>query len=78
MLRLYVINTDIFSNQYVSKIREIIKEINLKSGDPCDPFAILVEQAGSNTRSTRDSLYGYDSTDKVLDFLIEQVLKILK
>jgi hypothetical protein len=73
MLRIFVTNTDAFSEHYILELRKLIKDINLKYGIQCEPFAILVEQIYAERNLTKNSLYGYDSTDMLLDFLAIEV-----
>ena len=68
-LRLYLTNTDVSEPRFNKKLYKLIRDLNVQFGHGS---VQMVSSRGTPVRVSKNLLYGYDDSDILLDFLMNQ------
>ena len=68
-LRLFLVDTDVFSHEFDTKL---LKAIRILNEDVGIPIIELVSAKNAARRSKENKLYGYDDSDMLLEYVLAQ------
>ena len=72
-LLMYVVNTDKATASYLAGVEDTLDRVNGLAGRCA---ARMLWDPNSPARTRQNSLYGYDVSDMLLDYLLEQVRRV--